>query len=229
MEYTKRLESLRRKERTDGVVAAADKGKEIDVDVLLRAPVAPGTRRSRTRSDTDFEFDCAFRAMEDSTEIMITPISSCLIIYETDVMLSIHIQMPKYLGSSSPRGPSPHQLVPDRKLAIPDGVDRPCEEPLLAVLCRLYWNMSCSRDNFSCCASGKSDILDRGGDRGEGTSARLLTDTGEVGTITWPFESRTEGNNQMFVFVHRLGSSLLTARHALGPFSPSAVPMILEP
>lgn len=180
-------------------MAAADKGKEIDVDGLLRAPVLRGLNPSRTCPDTDFAFDRALFAMEDSTGIMITPISSCLVVYETDVMLSIHIQMPKYLRSSSLQTPSPHQLGPDRKLAIPDGVDRPCEEPLLAVLCRLYWKMSCSRDNFSCCASGKSDILDRGGDRGEGTSARLLADTGEVGTIPWPFESRTEEENQTFI------------------------------
>ena len=128
---------------------------------------------------------------------MITPISSCLIIYENDLMLGIHIQMPKYLRNPPAAAQLPHQLVPDRKLEIPDGVDCPCEEPLLAVLCRLYWKMSCSRDNFSCCASGKSVMLDRRGDRGEGTSARLLADTGEVGTIPWPFESRTEGTNQM--------------------------------
>ena len=69
---------------------------------------------------------------------------------------------------------------------------------MLIVLCLLYWKMSCNRDSFSCCASGMSEMLDRGGDRGEDTSARLLTaDTGEVGTVPWPFRSRTEVHDQM--------------------------------
>ena len=46
------------------------------------------------------------------------------------------------------------------------GVDRPCDDPLLAVLER-YWNRSCSRDNFSCWGSGSSDMLDRPVERGD--------------------------------------------------------------
>lgn len=41
MEYTKCREGVGKKERTERVVAAADKGKEIDVGSLLRAPAIP--------------------------------------------------------------------------------------------------------------------------------------------------------------------------------------------
>ncbi len=63
-----------------------------------------------------------------------------------------------------------------------------CDDPLLNVLWRLYWKRLCNFESLSSWASGRSDILDRGGDRGE-VSARLLADIGEVGTAC-PFVSR---------------------------------------